>query len=236
MDGGVKKNIWIIANWKSNKNITEALDWVAKVGPQLPKNENLKIVICPTFSALSEVKKAVTVGNFPMMVGSQDLSPFGTGAYTGEESAELLKDLVDLSILGHSERKKNFNETDEMVAKKVEQAINNKIIPLVCVQDEETPVPQGCNMIAYEPIWAISTGLTNTPGVGRVDNPEDAAKVAGVFKQKYGQELAVIYGGSVDSSNVKGFIIQENIAGVLVGNASLDAEEFIKIVKIYEEI
>lgn len=229
MAGG-GKNIWIIANWKSNKTIQEALDWVSKVGPAIPKRDNLKVVVCPTFSCLSEVKKAITVGSFPLMVGAQDLSPFGVGAYTGEESASLLNQFVDLAILGHSERRKNFEESDEMVAKKVEQAIDNKIIPLVCVQGEETSVPEGYNMIAYEPIWAISTGLTNTPGTGRVDTPEDASRVAEIFKQRYGDKLEVIYGGSVDSGNVKGFITQENISGVLVGNASLDADEFRRIV------
>ncbi len=227
----MNKNIWIIANWKSNKTIQEALEWISIVGPQIPKDENLKVVVCPTFSALSEVNKAITVGNYTLLIGAQDLSPFGAGAYTGEENAALLSQFVDLAILGHSERKKNFNENDKMVAEKVEQAIDNKIIPLVCVQDEETLVPKGCTMIAYEPIWAISTGLTNTPGIGRADTPEDADKVAGVFHQKYGQELEVIYGGSVDSSNVRGFITEENISGVLVGKASLDAEEFIRIIK-----
>lgn len=224
------KNLWIIANWKSNKTIQEALDWVSKVGPQIPKRDDLKVVVCPTFSALSEVKKAITVGNFPILLGVQDLSPFEVGAYTGEESAQLLKELISFSILGHSERKKNFNETDATVEKKAEQALQNNIIPLVCVQDEATPVPKDCQLIAYEPIWAISTGLTNTPGVGRVDTPEDANKVAGTFKQKYGSQLEVIYGGSVDSGNVKGFITKENISGVLVGNASLDADEFRRIV------
>lgn len=230
------KTIWIIANWKSNKSIAEALDWISKVGPNIPKNSNLKVVVCPTFSCLSEVKKAITVGNFPLMVGSQNLSPFENGAYTGEESAGLLKEMISFSILGHSERRKNFNETDNMVAKKVEQAIKNNIIPLVCVQDEETLVPEGCNIVAYEPIWAISTGLTNTPGVGRADTPGDAGKVAKVFKQKYRPQLEVIYGGSVDSSNVKGFIQEETISGVLVGNASLNAEEFTKVVKACEGV
>lgn len=228
------KNIWIIANWKSNKTISEALDWVSKVGPQIPRDDNLKVVVCPTFSSLSEVKKAVTVSNFPLMLGSQDLSPFTAGAYTGEEAASLLKDLISFSILGHSERRKNFAETDEIVAKKVNEALANKIIPVVCVQSEETPVPKGCSIIAYEPIWAISTGLTNTPGVGRADNPADANKVAQIFKQKYGPPaggLDVIYGGSVDSTNVTGFINQPEISGVLVGNASLDAMEFIEVIK-----
>ncbi len=229
------KTIWIIANWKSNKTIKEALEWVSQVGPHIPKTDKLKVVICPTFSALSEVKKAVTVGNFPLLVGAQDLSPFGKGAYTGEESAQLVKELIDLAILGHSERRKNFGETDEMVAKKVSQALGNNITPLVCVQNEETLVPKDCQLIAYEPIWAISTGLNNTPGVGRVDNPEDANKVASTLQQKYGSELEVIYGGSVDSGNVLGFVTQEQISGVLVGNASLDAQEFIKICKTVGE-
>lgn len=233
---GLGKTIWIIANWKSNKTIAEALDWVSKVGPAIPKQENLKVVVCPTFSSLSEVKKAIMVGNFPLMVGAQDLSPFGTGAYTGEESSALLNQFVDLSILGHSERRKNFGETDKMVAKKVQQAKDFKIIPLVCVQGQETLVPQDCKLIAYEPVWAISTGLTNTPGVGRADTPDMANKVAEVFKQKYGDRLEVIYGGSVTGQNVKGFITQENISGVLVGNASLNAEEFIQMCKAASEI
>ena len=229
MDGG-GKNIWVIANWKSNKTISEALDWVSLVGPQIPSGENLKVVVCPVFSCLSEIKKIIKVNNFPLMVGSQDLSSFGIGAFTGEEPAQIIKDFVDLSILGHSERRKNFGEDDNMISEKTKQALGSNILPLVCVQNENTPVPNDCPFIAYEPVWAISTGLTNTPGSGRVDNPQDANKIAGLFKQKYGNNLQVIYGGSVDSGNVSGFIKQENINGVLVGNASLNAEEFIKII------
>lgn len=230
MAGG-GKYIWIIANWKSNKTIAEALDWVSKVGPEIPRQDNLKVVVCPTFSCLSEIKKTIQVNNFAIMVGSQDLSPFDVGAYTGEEAAALLTDLVSLSILGHSERRKNFGESDEMVASKVQQAIESKIMPLVCVQDESTPIPQGANLVAYEPIWAISTGLNNQPGTGRADTPDDANSVAEVFRKKYGQDLGVIYGGSVDSKNAKSFIEQEAICGVLVGSASLDPEEFIRIIK-----
>lgn len=230
------KHIWVIANWKSNKTIAEALDWVSKVGPQIPKRDDLKVVVCPTFSALSEVKKAIMVGNYPLLLGSQDLSAYGVGAYTGEESATLLKELIDLSIIGHSERRANFGEDDAMIAKKVQQAKEFNISPLLCVQGEETSVSKGCQMIAYEPIWAISTGLNNTPGVGKADTPEDANKVAGIFKQKCMNELEVLYGGSVTSQNVTGFVSQENINGVLVGNASLDAEEFIKICNALENL
>lgn len=215
--------VWIISNWKSNKTIAEALDWISEVGPQIPKSEELKVVVCPTFAALSEVKKAIMEGSFPILVGAQDLSPFGLGAYTGEEPAQILSQFVDIAILGHSERRKNFSETDEIVANKTEQALENNIIPLVCVQDENTSVPEGCKLVAYEPVFAI--------GTGNPDTPENAGKVAENLKQKH-NDLEVIYGGSVDSSNVKGFVTQENISGVLVGNASLDAEEFIKICKI----
>ena len=217
------KNIWIIANWKSNKTIAEALDWISQVGPKIPKKDNLKIVVCPTFSCLSEVKKAITVGNYPLMVGSQDLSPYDMGAYTGEEAAFLLKDLVNFSILGHSERRENFKEDDEMVVKKVEQALQNNITPLVCVQSAETPIPDGCKLVAYEPVFAI--------GTGNPDTPENANKVAGFLKEKYGQNLEVIYGGSVVAQNVRVFVMQENISGVLPGKASLDPQEFIRLIK-----
>ncbi len=233
MDGGAKK-LWIIANWKSNKTIVEALEWVGLVGPKLPRRDNLKVVVCPTFSTISEVVKAVKVGNFPIIVGAQDLSPFEVGAYTGEESAELIKDLIGAVILGHSERRHNFSETDEMVAHKSKRAIEANITPIVCVQGNETPVPDNCKVIAYEPESAISTGLSNTPGVGKADDPFDADKVAKFFKEQWGEDLEVIYGGSVNSENVKVFTDLENINGVLVGNASLDAEEFLKIVKSLE--
>lgn len=219
----MNETIWVIANWKANKTIAEALDWISQVGPQIPKANNLKIVICPTFSTLSEVKKAIVVRNFPMLIGAQDLSPFGIGAHTGEEPAELLIDFADLAILGHSERRQNMGETDEMVAKKVAQAKKNNMIPLVCIQDAETVVPEGCKLVAYEPVWAI--------GSGQSDTPENAGEVAVKLKQRYGEDLDVLYGGSVTSANAQDFIIQNSMNGILVGGASLDAEEFVKICK-----
>ena len=220
------QNIWLVANWKSNKTIAEALEWVSKVGPEIPDSENLKVIVCPTFSCLSEVKKAITVNNFPIMVGSQDLSPFGIGAYTGEESANLLKDLVSISILGHSERRENFSETDEMIVKKVTQALENGLIPLVCVQGSDTPVPEGTKLVAYEPTFAI--------GSGNPDTPENANTVAKALKGLYtlpSGGLEILYGGSVTSSNIKSFLNQPDINGALIGKASLDADEFIRIIK-----
>lgn len=221
--GGRVVIMWIIANWKSNKNVSEALEWVEVVGPKLPRNEKLKVIVCPQFVDILEVKKAVQVGNYPMMVGSQDLSPFDEGPFTGEESADSLEGFVTLSILGHSERRQNFNETDEMVEKKVEQAKVAGIIPLVCVQSEDTPIPDGCEVAAYEPIFAIGTG---TP-----DTPQNANTVAQRIKQKNPQVKEVLYGGSVTAGNCVGFVTEENISGLLIGKASLQSQEFIKIVE-----
>lgn len=226
----VMKNLWIIANWKSNKSVAEALEWVSIVGPNIEKKENLKVVVCPTFTALPEVKKAVLAGSYPLLAGAQDLSPFGEGAYTGEEPASVLKQFVELAILGHSERRYNFAESDELVEKKVKQANEAGITSLVCVQGKDTPVPSGCQMIAYEPIDAISTGLTNTPGIGQASDPSHADNIAKYFKDKNKSNLQVIYGGSVTGENAKSFLIQNHIDGVLVGNASLDANEFLKII------
>src|SRR3990167_4622193 len=162
------------------------------------------------------------VGNFPIMVGAQDLSPFDSGAYTCEESAKILKQFVDLAIIGHSERRKNFNETPKIIEQKVKQAIEHDIIPLVCVQDKDTPVPEGVKLIAYEPLFAI--------GSGNPDTPSGAGEVAKSFIQKI-PEIEVLYGGSVTSENVKSFCQEESIGGVLVGGASLDPNEFIKIIE-----
>lgn len=215
---------WIIANWKSNKTISEALTWIDEVGPKLPRRDSLKVVVCPPFTDVEEVKKAVLVGNYPILVGAQDISPFEEGSYTGEESARILSDLVDLVILGHSERRQNFGETDEMITDKVDQALEFNIIPLVCVQNENTPVPSGVNLIAYEPVFAI--------GTGNPDTPADAASIAGIFKAKFQVNTSVLYGGSVTSENAKGFLQQDDLSGLLIGGASLNPEEFIKIVEI----
>ncbi len=221
MDGSETKQLWIVANWKSNKTLAEALDWVSSVGPRLERHDSLKVVICPTFSALDEVKKAIMVGNFPIMLGSQDISPFEVGSFTGEEPASILKQFIEISIIGHSERRQNFNESEEQIAKKVAQANAQRITPLLCVQGEETAIPEGVNIVAYEPIFAI--------GTGNPDTPQNANGVSGKIKNKK-EGLSVLYGGSVNSENAKAFLQQDNISGLLIGKASLDAEEFVKIV------
>lgn len=215
--------VWIIANWKSNKTIKEAIEWIEVVGPQVSRRDTLKVVVCPPFTDLEEVKKTIMVGNYPILVGAQDLSPFEVGPYTGEEAARILKDLVDLVILGHSERRQNFAETDQMVEEKVIRAKEFNIIPLVCVQNENTPVPPGVDLVAYEPIFAI--------GTGNPDTLDDVNKVAVALKEKYGENINVLYGGSVSDNDASSFLQQNHISGLLIGKQSLDPHTFIKIIK-----
>lgn len=217
------KQTWIIANWKSNKTISEALEWLDEVGPKLPRRQNLKVVICPTFTDLEAVKKNILVNNYPVLLGAQDLSPFKDGPYTGEEPARILSELVDLVILGHSERRNNFHETDEMIAEKVQRAKEFNIIPLVCVQTADTPIPERVSLVAYEPLFAI--------GTGNPDTPINAAETAKLL-QNTRDTLEVLYGGSVTAVNAKSFLDQDGLSGVLVGGASLSGEEFIKIVEL----
>ena len=210
-----------MANWKSNLSLSESLEWVGKVGPQLNKRDDLQVVVCPRFSALAELHQEIKANNYPIVLGSQDLSPFGTGSYTGEEPAELLKELVSMSIVGHSERREKFAETDEMVSEKIKQAQGAGIEPILCIQNSETPVPEGVKIVAYEPVFAIGTG---TP-----DTPENANKVASQVKST--SDPNILYGGSVNSENCQSFMEQEYISGLLIGKASLDADEFLKIIQ-----
>lgn len=217
------KHLWIIANWKSNKTLPEALAWIDETGPKLHLLSNIEVVVCPDFLSIEEVAKRIKVGNFPIIVGSQDLSPHPPGAYTGEEAAKVLSGFVKLSILGHSERRQNLSETDEMVANKVVQAKNAGILPLVCLQSKQTPIPDGVNLVAYEPIFAIGTGNPDTPV-----NAQDVAKH---IKTTYSDQVEILYGGSVNRDNCKAFIDQEAINGLLIGTASLNPQEFLEIVE-----
>lgn len=216
------KKLWIIANFKSNFTLKESLEWLSEVGPKLHSSENLKVVACPDFLSLEEFKKDCLAGGYPLMVGAQDISPFPGGAFTGEEPAQALTGIVQLAILGHSERRENFSESDQDIAKKVAQSKESGILPLVCVQSENTPIPEGVDLVAYEPVFAI--------GTGHPDTPENADKVAGYIRSKHPQ-VRVLYGGSVTQENCKAFIQRENINGLLIGSASLDPEEFLEIIE-----
>ena len=216
---------YLVANWKSNKTIAETKEWFQMLNAQcLTLNEeNIKVIICAPFTLLYPLKKLI-INNSALIIhlGAQDLSPFPSGAYTGAISAEMLQGLVDYVLVGHSERRRYFGETNEMVVKKVKMALKYKITPIVCLDEPylETQV-QGL-IFAYEPLAAISSG--------KPDTPENANRVAEKIKNMT-KQAPVLYGGSVNSKNAREFILEENIDGLLVGQASLGAKQFIKIIE-----
>lgn len=228
----MKKPIAILANWKSNKTIKEAEEWVKEVSNfQFPIFNFIRVILCPPFISLPTLKRLILKYKLPVKLGSQDVSPFENGPYTGEISARMLKDLADYVIIGHSERRKYFGETDKMVVQKVKLAVKYGLIPVVCIsnlkqvdyltKDEE--VRTTSLLILYEPLFAIGSGQPDTPG--------NANKMAFKIKGVLGKETKVLYGGSINPKNVASFLSQPEVFGVGVGGASLDPQEFLKIIE-----
>lgn len=211
------KKLFVVANWKSNKTTIEAENWL-----QVVQNSEKEVVICPPFTLLSLVSSEVRTKQLRVKIGAQDISSFGEGAYTGEINGKQIKEFADYVIIGHSERRKNFGETDEILFEKMRLAKENGLIVIFCVQGKETKIPVNTDIVAYEPINAI--------GTGNPDTPENADDVAAYFKANF-QVSGVLYGGSVTAANVNSFTQKPNIDGILVGNASLDAQEFYKLIK-----
>ena len=216
------KKLFIVANWKENKNALETDLWFQAFNNLhiAINKEEKEVIICPPFTLLPKVKESIVADQ--LSIGAQDVSPFEKGAYTGEVNAEQVKELADYVIIGHSERRKNFGETDEILTEKVKVAMLGRLQPIFCVQGKETPIPEGVEIVAYEPIFAI--------GTGHPDTPEDAEDVAKTIKEKHGVKY-VLYGGSVNDGDVRTFTQMPSVDGVLVGGASLDAEKFSKIIE-----
>ncbi len=218
------KKLFIIANWKSNKTTQDTNDWLQHLANAgLEKHENKVAVVCAPYTLLPLLKSYSNEVILPVSFGSEDVSPFDEGAYTGEVTAEEIKEFADYAIIGHSERRKLFNEDDELLAKKVAMALKSNLTPIFCVQDENTPIPEGVTLVAYEPIFAI--------GSGHPDTPENAEKVVKTIKEKNPQVEFVLYGGSVTPENIHDFTQSPSIDGALVGGASLDADKFVKLIE-----
>lgn len=215
------KNLFIAGNWKSNKTTAESQLWVkdmaGKVSDISGELSKIPVVVCVPFPVLPVIKYALGAAEVPLAVGAQNVSKFDEGAYTGEVSARMVKEVADWVIIGHSERRKYFNETDEDLAIKAQKAHDAGLKVIFCVPDDTTPVPPGVDVVGYEPVWAIGTGKT--------DSPENAAAVCSSIKNKT-HVATVIYGGSVTGDNVATFVSQPAIDGVLPGGASLDPEKF----------
>lgn len=255
MAAGVRRPI-VAANWKMHKTHLEAIQAVQKFSYLLDRHhaERVEVVFCPPFTALRSVQTLIQADKLPYLLGAQDVHWEEKGAFTGEVSAPMLAALdVAYVIVGHSERREHFGETDEHVGRKVRAVLDHGMIPIVCVGEtleerdagriEEKVVGQiraGLRrvkpdeaprlVIAYEPIWAI--------GTGRACNPADAGEVVRAIRDTVGELFSpeaaggvrVQYGGSVKAGNIREFMAHPEIDGALVGGASLDPEEFALIV------
>ncbi|MDC0977908.1 triose-phosphate isomerase [Acidimicrobiia bacterium] len=246
----------IIGNWKLNLEHLEAIQLLQKLNYSLEVNieDNIDIVIAPSYTSLRSLQTIIDADNLKIKISSQDVSAFIEGAYTGEVSALQLSKLnITHSIIGHSERRTVFNETDETINLKVHNAVNNNIIPIVCFGESEEQrdtneylsyilnqvniAVKGLRkdkvkeiIFAYEPIWAI--------GTGKVASVENAIEVISSIKQEistkpfYDEEkIRFIYGGSVSPTNASELLNSKIIDGALVGGASLDVDKFVQIIK-----
>ena len=248
-----ERKLIIAGNWKMNKTVAEALALVQDLKIELANITAVDIVVCPPFTALSEVAKAIRGSNIHL--GAQNMSEHGPGAYTGEIAAEMLKELgVRYVILGHSERRQYHKESDELISKKARAAHAASLEPIVCVGETlaereagqmekvlETQVRGSLTglgknqmaetIIAYEPVWAIGTGKTAT-----TDQAQEAhAFIRGLLVKLYDEATArrvrIQYGGSVKPSNARELMSQPDVDGALVGGASLENQSFAEIVK-----
>jgi len=246
------KKPFIAGNWKMNKTVPEAVELVTKL-KELVKEERGEVVVIPPFTALSEVKRIISDGKIKL--GAQNLHWEEKGAYTGEISPLMLKDIgCEYVIIGHSERREYFHETDEIINSKIKVALKNSLKPIFCIGEKleerekgetiriiDEQMEKGLSgidekglkniVIAYEPVWAIGTGRTATPEQAQ----EVHLFIREKLKKNYGNEIAscaiILYGGSVKADNAYSLIRQEDIDGALVGGASLEAESFGKIIE-----
>jgi len=242
-------------NWKMNLNHLEAIALVQKLAFSLTEQQlnDVEIVVLPPYTDIRSVQTLVDGDKLLIGYGAQDLSPYPSGAYTGDISGPMLAKLgCQYVVVGHSERRQYHHEDDALVNAKVKAALANNIAPILCVgeglevREAGDHVPHTLAqldgaldkiktdqvekiVVAYEPVWAIGTGKTATP--------QDAQEVIGAIRSRLADKytggtadrIRILYGGSVKHSNVAGIMEQPDIDGALVGGASLDAEEFVRI-------
>jgi triosephosphate isomerase len=247
------RKLLIAANWKMYKTPTEAQSFLRAFLPLVKGRPRGEIVICPPAVDLA-VALHSTRGS-EVMVGAQNMYFAEEGAYTGETSAAMLVDLgVSHVILGHSERRQYFGETDEIVNQKLITALKHHLVPIVCVGEREEQRESGMTegvicrqigraihqidaaklhtmVIAYEPIWAIGTGKTATPAIAAEAHLLIRSEVARLVGRPIADAMQILYGGSVKPENAQALLSQPEIDGALVGGASLDPNSFAAIVK-----
>jgi triosephosphate isomerase len=246
---------FVAGNWKMNTMVTEAEKLVLEMLDGLDRIEGVEKVLCPPFVALVAVNMMLRGSSIKL--GAQNMYFETEGAYTGEVSPLMISELCEFVILGHSERRWYFGETDEMVNKKVKAALANKLKPILCVgerlaENEAGKTEEIVNrqvttaldsvdsvselVIAYEPVWAIGTGKAASSKQAAATIQFIRGVLAKLWDNSVAQDLRILYGGSVTSANIAEFISHPKIDGALVGGASLKAEEFVSIVEQSAEI
>jgi len=247
------RKLIIAGNWKMNKTVAEALDLVSGLKRELANIKELDIVICPPFTALSDVSKAVL--NTNIRLGAQNMSEHNFGPYTGEIAAGMLKEFsVRYVILGHSERRQYQMESDELISKKTLAAHAASLKPIVCVGETlaereagRTELFVGTQLrgslaglsaeqmeetiIAYEPVWAIGTGRNATAEQAQDAHLFIRKQLVRMFNETVARRVRIQYGGSVKPSNARELMSQRDVDGALVGGASLEDRSFSDIVK-----
>jgi triosephosphate isomerase len=244
-------------NWKMHHTHLEAIQVVQKLSYRLSSEdyERCEVVVCPAFTSLRAVQTVIEADNLPIGLGAQNVFWEEKGAYTGEVSPLMLAKLaVSYVIVGHSERREIFGETDEMVNKKVKAVIKAGMTPIMCcgetLEEREAgetaakvsrqvqagldgvdPAQVGAMVIAYEPIWAIGTGRNATPEDANETIGTIRSMVAGLAGETVAAAIRIQYGGSVKPGNVAAIMAQPEIDGALVGGASLEADDFAQIVR-----
>ncbi len=243
----VKRPTIIAGNWKMHKTTKEAVQFVHALAPQI-KSASCRILVAPSFTAIGPCSEAAA--NTSIEIGAQNMSDRDEGAFTGEVSARMLKDVgATFVILGHSERRQHFNEIDEHIHHKLNQALRESMPPILCIGESEQERDSGRSeavlkkqldgalnelteqelnplMIAYEPVWAIGTGKSATPEIAEETHKAIRAHLADKWSYNFAEQIPILYGGSVKPNNIEPLLNQPNIDGALIGGASLDVEAF----------
>ena len=248
---------FVAGNWKMNKNSAQARDLVNELVPELKTVDDVDIALCPPFTSLAVVSALIEGTNIGL--GAQNMFWEKSGAYTGEVSPLMLVEFCKYVIIGHSERRAYFNETDESVNQKVKAALIHNLHPIVCVGEtlEENEAGRTDEIvtrqvqkglldldgllsentstsltIAYEPVWAIGTGKAATAaGASDVIGNVIRTTLTKIFGREFSESIRVLYGGSVKGNNAAEFFSDEEIDGGLIGGAALKASDFVRIVK-----
>jgi triosephosphate isomerase len=251
------KHFTIAGNWKMHETPEEAMRLLERLQTKIKPQTHVTTVVCPPFVDLLAVHGKLQ--SDLVKLGAQNLNEQDEGAFTGEVSGPMLRELVDYVIVGHSERRIHFHETDKQIALKVAAAIRNNLQPILCVGEKLTDRHNGNSgrvvvdqlsgslsqvsdddiaklIIAYEPVWAIGTGEFATPEQVRPIIQAIRETVEGLFGEGASSQIEILYGGSSNPDNARAYLQLEHINGLLVGGASLNYEQFAAIVTIAAEL